>query len=350
MSLLPKLVFILIAVVAQVRPNIGCKHLFPKDYLLFLYRETNETQEIEVKDFKMKNGDVATGIITTSICGDFDVPSICSDSGKAKMVFVSSEKKCEVISKDTENWEFSIDNKSGNSQEIKMKQTSSEEKNYLVAYTFICSPQDLFEKFNAIYSDENKTVDVQIIGGKSCGYSISFLKSLSGHPKITGGIFLALGILLCFFGLKFYKDMLMFFIPTMIAILCFYLYLTIVVKNVEMNNQYLAIFAILFILIVIIALAVMFTNAVYFLIGILKSFSRQLRLWNICAQTPPATFPFFPRELYRIYCCRFVFRCVRLLLSFSQRLFHHFLHFSDGSFFPCDRRVIPRRNGVRLFV
>lgn len=84
--------------------------------------------------------------------------------------------------------------------------------------------------------NNEKKFYIEFWGPEGCGYSIGFLKALSDNAILSGIIFAVFGFVLCFGGIKFYKDMLMFFIPIMIAILGFYLYLTIVVKNVEQNN------------------------------------------------------------------------------------------------------------------
>lgn len=115
-------------------------------------------------------------------------------------------------------------------------------------------------------------------GPEGCGYSIGFLKALSNNAILSGIIFLVFGLVLCFGGIKFYKDMLIFFIPIMIAILGFYLYLNIVVKNVDRNTEFFLVIVTVFILAVIVSLVVMFTSAIYVILSCIVSYQLGLML------------------------------------------------------------------------
>ncbi len=75
-----------------------------------------------------------------------------------------------------------------------------------------------------------------------------------------------------FFGYKFYKEWVIVFIPLLIVILGFYLYLTYVEKSVNHNTRFTYIILILFSIVIVACLMVIFTNFVYFLLSFLVSF------------------------------------------------------------------------------
>jgi len=266
---------IFLSISAETKSELTCKHLFTKDYLVFFYRDQTPVLKLH-KDVNFGLGKIVTGDVLTSVCGDIDIPEGCGPSGKAKLVFQAGPGDCPVIVPVHDAWQYELGTFETREQMVVMKPALENVSEYSVSYKFVCVPNSLVENAYVNYFADSKLFEIQIHGSKTCGYSVSFLKSLSENSTVTACVFLAIGVVLCFFGLKFYKDMLMFFIPTMIAILCFYLYLTVVEKSIEQNNRWLSIAAVLFILVVIIALVTMFTNVIYFILCKLNSLPRQL--------------------------------------------------------------------------
>ena len=279
MKALISALIIILSISAETKSEPTCKHVFSKDYLVFFYREEASMLKLH-KEINFGLGNTVSGYVMTSICGDIDISEDCGQAGKAKLVFQSGPGSCPVIVPSIESWKYDIGSFETREQMVAMKPEHEIRDNYSVSYTFVCVPNSLVETTNVNYFADTKVFEVQIHGSKSCGYSVSFLKALSENSFVTGCVFLVIGVVLSFFGLKFYKDMLMFFVPTMIAILCFYLYLSVVEKSIEQNNRWLAIFAVLFVLIVIIALVTMFTNVIYFILCKLNSLPCQLRPRN----------------------------------------------------------------------
>ena len=75
-----------------------------------------------------------------------------------------------------------------------------------------------------------------------------------------------------FLGYKFYKEWVIVFIPLLIVVLGFYLYLTYVEKSVNHNSKFTYIIIILFSIVIAACLMVIFTNFIYFLLTLLVSF------------------------------------------------------------------------------
>jgi hypothetical protein len=266
MNTLTKALIIFISLYIEVKSSPVCKHLFNEDYLAFLYKEPSEVVSVGKESFILLDGSKVNGQINFSICGETPIPEICNTPGSARLILVADDK-CPVIIKDQLSWEFTLGNYSDKSQMIKMDGITKEKMDYSVNYKFICQPNENSSRYSVHYDSDAGSFEIGIFDKQSCGYSLSFLKVLSEYPMVTASIFMTIGLVLCFFGLKFYKDLILFFIPTMIAILCFYLYLNVVEKSIEQNNKLFSVFLMVFLLTVLISLVVLFTNAIYFIIG-----------------------------------------------------------------------------------
>ena len=97
-------------------------------------------------------------------------------------------------------------------------------------------------------------------------------KTLEEYPIITGAIFAFIGVMFCFFGYKIYKEWLMLFIPLLIVILGFYLYLAYVEKTFTHNSKFYMIIGLLFLVIIAAVLMIVFTNCLYLLLAFLVSY------------------------------------------------------------------------------
>lgn len=97
-------------------------------------------------------------------------------------------------------------------------------------------------------------------------------KTLEEYPIITGAIFAFIGVMFCFFGYKIYKEWLMLFIPLLIVILGFYLYLAYIEKTFTHNSKFYMIIGLLFMVVIAAVLMIVFTNCLYLLLAFLVSY------------------------------------------------------------------------------
>lgn len=268
-----KLIIILALAMATLQIDMPCIHVWEKDYVVFMFREEDEGIKI-VNSSLDPNGH--PGTITAS-CSEVDIPAVCGVTGKARFIYTVEGSPCIIIRNPVvtkyEDAVKPIDN--SDEYVIKMSVTGTPDK----LPGLETSPESLtinFEFHHDQFAKSNfrKTTagfEVTVFSKSNPVHQLKFLKVLKENPAISTAIFFTLGLVLCFFGLKFYKDMLMFFIPLMIVILGFYLYLTIVEKSVETNDKLLLILLTLLCLAGFIALAVTFTNIIYVILCELTS-------------------------------------------------------------------------------
>lgn len=87
--------------------------------------------------------------------------------------------------------------------------------------------------------------------------------------------------MLCFFGYKIYKDMLMWFFPIIFAILGFYLYMSYVEKATTHNSKIFTAIGLVIGLIIIIGAMVAVTNFTYFVLAGVASYKLGLILHTL---------------------------------------------------------------------
>ena len=267
---------ILFTFISQMKAeSFTCKKLFPKEYVVFFYDNNIPV----IKDNSYSAPDMGNtnmeGKLEISLCGQVPIPEKCNIVGNAKLVLERDDGSCLIIEEGT-NWDYSTSlNEATNSNKISAFKAPSDTSNGL-RFNFIC-PNSAIDKLTpptVSYLSNQKIFEVEMFDEAGCGYSLDFLRALNEYPFITGSICLVIGLVLCCIGLKFYRDMISFFIPLMIAVLAFYLYMAIVEKNATQYNKYFLIIGMLFLLVVIIGLAVMFTGVVYVALGKIISLHR----------------------------------------------------------------------------
>lgn len=117
------------------------------------------------------------------------------------------------------------------------------------------------------YLPNQKKLEINVYSGDGCVVNFEFLQILNEIPWLTGSIFLILGIGLAFFGLKVYKNLLMIFIPMMIAILGFYLYFALVENSTTSTTKILTLVGLLVFIFALAVLMVWFNWLIYMIVA-----------------------------------------------------------------------------------
>lgn len=276
--------------------KLRCEHLFKDDYQLFFYRPSERDYIEQKTSIVVDVMEVVKGKIMTSVCENVTVPEGCPDAGKeAKFVFVqdslaaSSDKSCIVIY-DNKSWTYELTTSEHQSQKITIQQPAS--KDHTVNYNFLCDEKADTPSTKVFYDPTNKAFTVGISSKDVCGIHLDLFKVLYDNSMITAISFTIIGVILCFFGLKLYKDFLMFFIPLLTLILGFYFYLSIVDNSSDKNERLMLVFFMCFTIMVVLTLAVLFSSVVFFLVCMASSYQLGLMAHRSLA----AQFEFFRME------------------------------------------------------
>lgn len=110
-------------------------------------------------------------------------------------------------------------------------------------------------------------LQINVFSSDGCVINFEFLQLLNEIPWLTGAIFLILGIGLAFIGIKVYKNLLIVFIPMMIAILGFYLYFALVENSKTSTTKILTLVGLLVFIFIIAVLMVWFNWLIYLIIA-----------------------------------------------------------------------------------
>ena len=276
--------------------EFSCKKLFHEDYKFFYFE--NDDKIIEQKiDLYNKEDEKIPGTVMTQICSEFEIPEQCKIPGTAKLVFLPDDSKnnnC-IILQTGENWEIDYRKNEENDyffdfqqlDELKMETSKNhsnfikeEENLYKLNYQFICESEQIQPNYKFIYIASKNIFEIRTRSVFGCGIDLSFFKLLSEYPLITAIVFLTIGLLFCFFGFKIYKEWIMCFIPLLLVVLGFYLYMAYIEKSLTQNKNFYTIIGFAFLIIIVIGLLVVFSNCLYFLLAFLVSYKVGLILHN----------------------------------------------------------------------
>lgn len=110
-------------------------------------------------------------------------------------------------------------------------------------------------------------LEINVYSSDGCMVNFEFLQLLNEIPWLTGTIFLILGVGLALFGIKVYRNLLIVFIPMMIAILGFYLYFALVENKSTSTTKILTLVGLLVFIFIIAVLMVWFNWLIYLIIA-----------------------------------------------------------------------------------
>lgn len=259
-------------VISNIRvTNLRCQKLFRDDSQLFFYYPEKPSLKLENISLMVDNTQNLQGTLYTSICDTVKIPEGCKEArNDAKLVFITSNPiKCLIVSNDY-NWEYEINKHENSEQKISITQLGN--PSYKVNYDFVCEPQASIPDFKPTYDAGKMLFNITVYSDAGCGIHLTFFDVLAKNYLVTAISFTIIGVILCFFGLKFYKDFLMFFIPLLILILGFYFYMSLIETSASQNERIMLIFFLIFGNMVIMTLAVLFSNVIYFVICLLTSY------------------------------------------------------------------------------
>jgi len=247
-----------------------CKKLFKKDFQLFNF-QPSDIDVIERKDISfVDSSSKMNGTVLTSICSTVKIPTGCEGENKdAKFVLKPKDDSPCIVIKDTTEWEYGIEKAATKDSVIIAKQ--KEGVDYKVDYKFICDRKQDKPDYSFYYFPNQKMFEVQIHSTSSCGIQLTLFKILSENSLITAVCFTTIGFVLCFMGLKFHKDFLMFFIPLLTLVLGFYFYMSLIEKSPSDNERIMLIFFLVFGVMVLLTMTVLFPIIIYFVICLMSS-------------------------------------------------------------------------------
>lgn len=132
-------------------------------------------------------------------------------------------------------------------------------------YNFYCDSGE--PKLMLHHLPRENLLEINVYSSDGCVVNFEFLQVLNEIPWLTGSIFLILGIGLALFGIKVYRNLLIVFIPMMIAILGFYLYFAIVENKSTSTTKILTLVGLLVFIFIIAVLMVWFNWLIYLIIA-----------------------------------------------------------------------------------
>ena len=122
------------------------------------------------------------------------------------------------------------------------------------------------------YLPTQRKLQINVYSTDGCIVEFEFLQLLNEFPILTGLVFAVIGVCLAFLGIKVYKNLLVIFIPMMVAILGFYLYFAIVENATTSTTKILTMVGLLVIIMVLVVLMIWFNYLIYFLVSFTVSY------------------------------------------------------------------------------
>ena len=247
----------------------NCYKYFKEDYQLFFFSDDSEielnppTKKSYFSNYSMK------GTFTLSVCGSIDVPSDCSSTTKKAKLIYKEGDTCVIIPENT-NWNYQIET----NNDVQTIQVSSKGDNKpILIYNFICQKGNSVPEIKLNSASRNNEFHIDISSSAGCGIKLEFMKTLDEFPYVTAISFTLMGVVFCFFGLKFYKDLLGVFISLIILIAGVYIYMYFVEKSTLSDGRPILIIAIIFGLMVVVALTMFISNIIIAIICAIASYS-----------------------------------------------------------------------------
>lgn len=132
-------------------------------------------------------------------------------------------------------------------------------------FNFYCDSNE--PKMVLHHLPRSNLLEVNVYSSDGCVVNFEFLQVLNEIPWLTGTIFMILGVGLALFGIKVYRNLLIVFIPMMIAILGFYLYFAVVENKSTSTTKILTLVGLLVFIFIIAVLMVWFNWLIYLIIA-----------------------------------------------------------------------------------
>ncbi len=127
-------------------------------------------------------------------------------------------------------------------------------------------------ELKAYYTAHDNRFNVEIYSIDGC-LEEQFFMNIVNNRYVRALVFLFLGLVFGIGGYKFYKVWISVFIPLIMVVLGFSLYLSFVEKNNQHTSKFLMLIGIFFALIIVAMLMVCFTNIIYYVLAFLVSYN-----------------------------------------------------------------------------
>ena len=273
-----KPIFIIVLALSQISASeFRCNYFFKDTFQLFGMPKRESKLELR---FKMDNydgdKDVETAYIYIKECGNLIKNDVCGNADDMPIntkaaIKVDSKRDCVFITSEGE-WSNLITTADDGQTLIQIeqaqKEATSENKNFSLVYHYICSPNGEQVR-EAVFLPHERQVILVNTGSDSCAYTFETLKLITENRYIVLTFLGLIGSLLCFMGIKFFKDLFYYFLGLVVIIFGVYLCSFIFAPSMEpeMVNKYLKMAIVLTLIVLAIVLLVKFT---WFLVAVLS--------------------------------------------------------------------------------
>lgn len=272
-----KPIFIIVLALSQISASeFRCNYFFKDTFQLFGMPKRESKLELHFKKDDYDGDDVQTTHIYITECGDLIKQDVCDNAddmplGTKAAIKVDSKRDCVFITSEGE-WSNEIATADDGQTLIQIEQAQKEDdgpnKHFSLVYHYICSPNDKQVR-EAVFLPRERQVILVNSGPDSCAYTFETLKLITENRYIVLTFLGLIGSLLCFMGLKFFKDLFYYFLGLVVIIFGVYLCSFIFAPSMEpdMVNKYLKMAIVLTLIVLAIVLLVKFT---WFLVAVLS--------------------------------------------------------------------------------
>lgn len=273
-----KPIFIIVLALSQISASeFRCNYFFKDTFQLFGMPNNESKIDLRFKENGSRIHDEdEKAILYIAECGNLTKKEFCSNAdempeGTKALIQVLSKPDCVFISVEGE-WSNKLTAAENGQTLIEIKQAGKEEtygnKNFSLIYHYICSPSAQLVKEAVLLPYERQIIMVNN-GDSSCAYTFETLKLISENRYVVLAFLGVIGSLLCFMGLKFFKDLFSYFLGLVVVIFAVYLCSFIFAPSMEpeMINKYLKMAITLSLIVLAIVLIVKFT---WFLVAVLS--------------------------------------------------------------------------------
>lgn len=163
-----------------------------------------------------------------------------------------------------------------------VKPVIKEENIFKTEIIFYCDKEKETETAHFFPNEQKLLIDVYSTDG--CVVNFEFLQLLNDAPIVTGLVFIIIGLGLAILGIKVYKNLMIVFIPMMLAILCFYLYFAFVENSTTSMTKILTLVGLLVFIFLLAVLMIWFNFLIYFLVSFAVSYQLGLVLKSLLEQ------------------------------------------------------------------
>jgi len=207
-----------------------------------------------------------------SICDFVPPQERCKEKFEgAKAVFVPDNSDECVVVKDDGQWKRYVGEADDRSRKIVFEQAVGAATT--IGFDFVCT-QTPAPEFTPYYMAAEKQFRVRVANKAGCGVSLNLLRALTENSVVLIVFLAALGVLLNFFGIKFYRDFMLYLLGLLVVVFAFYVYNFFTGANQvrEAENPYFMIALSVLVVIAVIGVLIFFTSLIFVLLSFLAAY------------------------------------------------------------------------------